>query len=112
MKIKLVSTFDADYPNDWASEEWKLTRLLKDDISDIFKTLDKVVTEYKQIHSQVETRFDLEITYNGTFFLSCMRKLTDDEKNSLKKTLKERKESQLKLHKREVKAEAKRLGLL
>lgn len=113
MKLKLSYTIDADSPSDWASEEWKLTYSSKDDMVLVLRELSKVVSDFKEKHSQVKTQFELDRGWNnGGLELTCLRKLSDSEKVELKKKMKENEARRLRIRKREIKAEAKKLGLL
>lgn len=111
MKLKYSYTIDADIPSDWVAEVCVLTYTMKDDIVTVLQEVCKIITEFRNKHSIVETHVNLEL-YGRVLQLSCMRKLTDTEKQDLKIRQKQEKEDRLKKRKREVKAEAKKLGLL
>ena len=112
MKLKLNYTYDADSPSGWASEEWALTYSSKDDMVEILHALAKVIADFKQKHSLVETKFDIDTSYNRKFDLSCMRRLTGPQKDTLKIKRKVQEEEYFEAHKRRIKSEAKKLGLL
>ena len=111
MKLKQTSTMEACSPLDWIGESWNLTYTRKDDMVDVFQVLAKLVADFKQQHSNVKTEIDIE-SYGKELDIMLCRKMTDAEKVAFKQEAKIRKEQALEKRKREVKAEAKQLGLL
>ncbi len=118
MKFRHLDTYDAQDLNDWIAEEWRLTYSSKDDILDVLHTLEKSITDFRQKYSNIKTNIVIETAYasnaytSNAFDLSLNRKLSDEEKFELNQLIKAQRDADLKRHKRKVKAEAKKLGLL
>lgn len=113
MKLQHVYTTKPSTPKDWHRDEWKVTYTNKDDITKILQEMIKVIDDYRQKHSGVETSVSIDSCYHATgFSINCSRTLTDTEQDVLKQEIKNRKEQCKENHKKQIRKEAKKLGLL
>lgn len=113
MKLRHVYTTEPSLPSGWQTDEWKITYTKKDDISKVLQEMIKVVDDYRQKYSGVEISVSVDSCYHTSgFSINCSRKLTDTEQTTLKQEIKNHKEQYKDAHKKHIRKEAKKLGLL